>query len=224
MRRQLFFMSFFAVLLLSTPSIAQAAPKAGGACTKVNSTTGTGTSKLKCQRINGKLIWVKSTTTSSVGTLNNPVPMGTSLSVGTFAYQIQGIEFGLDEEICETNPFNDGCDFDSNLDPIVDPNSDFNWAAVTVSATNKSKTAAKPGSVFYTTFALVLPSGQLLKSEIFALGNNDFSSVEVIPGGTGSGRIFFQIPKSIKTLKSLILIRDQSSLFSSKDYYFRLEW
>jgi hypothetical protein len=63
-----------------------------------------------------------------------------------------------------------------------------------------------------------------LGSEIFALGENDFSQLQVIPGGSGSGRIFFQVPKAITTLKSLLVIRDSSSFTSTKDVYFKLEW
>lgn len=211
-------------LTLGFPAASSAAAKAGATCTKLNQTTGSGASKLTCKKVNGKLVWTATTTGSSVGTMSNPVPVGGSLTVGNFNYQVKGIEFGLDGEICDTNPFNDGCTLDDNFESIVDPNAKFNWAAVTLSATNKSNKVAKPASLFLTTFSLVLPNGQLLKSEIFALGENDFSQVEVIPGGSGSGRIFFQIPKTIKNLKSLIVIRDESSLFGSKDYYFRLEW
>ena len=213
-------------MLLSfvVPQSASAAVTAGASCTKLNSTSGSGSSKLTCQKVKGKLVWVKTPAGSALGSISNPAPMGTALTVGNFAYQVKGIEFGLDDEICNANPFNDGCKLDDNFNSIVDPNSQFNWAAVTINATNKSNKVGKPASLFLTTFSLVLPSGQLLKSEIFAIGDNDFSKVEIIPGGSGSGRVFFQIPKSITSLKGIMVIRDNSSLFSTKDYYFRLEW
>jgi len=213
------------VLVLTwTPEMAIAAPKAGGSCAKANQTSGSGSAKLVCKKVNGKLVWTKSVTTNPLGSINNPVPSGGSLTVNGFSYKILGIEFGLDEEICETNPFNQGCTYDDDFNSIVDEDANFNWAAVTVSATNKTSSIGRPGSQFLRTFSLVMPNGQLLRSEIFALGDSDFGQVEVIPGGTGEGRIFFQIPKALKSLKSLIVIRDESSFTSVRDYYFRLEW
>ena len=190
---------------IAIPSPSYAAAKAGAKCTKVNQTSGSGAAKLTCKKVNKKLVWVKTPAANPMGTASNPVPMGTDLTVGDFSYRLDGIEFGLDAEICASNSFNDGCTYDDDYKAIVDPAATFNWAAVT-------------------TFSLVLPSGQLLGSEIFALGENDFSQLQVIPGGSGSGRIFFQIPKAITTLKSLLVIRDSSSFTSTKDVYFKLEW
>jgi len=215
------------VLGLAFPISANSASvvaKAGGVCSKLNQTSGTGAAKLTCKSVNKKLVWVKTPVTNPVGTMSNPVPMGSSLTVSDFSYRLDKIEFGMDAEICKSNSFNDGCTYDSNYDPIVDPNSTFNWAAVTVTAVNKSKVIAKPAALFMRTFSLVLPNGQLLGSEIFALGDNDFSQLQIIPGGTGSGRIFFQIPKTITNLKSILVIRDSSSFLNTKDYYFKLEW
>lgn len=209
---------------IAIPSPSYAAAKAGAKCTKVNQTSGTGAAKLTCKSVNKKLVWVKTPAVIQMGTASNPVPMGTALTVTDFSYRIDGIEFGLDDEICASNSFNDGCTYDDNYKAIVDPASTFNWAAVTVTAVNKSKVIAKPAALFVRTFSLVLPSGQLLGSEIFAFGDNDFSQLQVIPGGSGSGRIFFQIPKTITTLKSLLVIRDSSSFTSTKDVYFKLEW
>lgn len=215
--------SFFTILaLVSGGSYATAAAKSGSPCPKVNQTSGSGTSKLICTKINGKLLWSKSNKTNSMGTVSNPVPMGTAQLAGDFTYQINGIEFGIDSEICKTNSFNSGCTLDDNFDGIVDPNASFNWAAVSMTATNKTAKVAKPAELFMKSFSLVLPNGQLLKSEYFASGDEDFSKVEVIPGGTGTGRLFFQIPKSIKTLKTLMVIRTLSFSTGSKDYYFTL--
>lgn len=209
-------------IAIASPSYAAA--KAGAKCTKVNQTSGTGAAKLTCKSVNKKLVWVKTPAVIAMGTASNPVPMGTALTVTDFSYRLDGIEFGLDDEICASNSFNDGCTYDDDYKAIVDPASTFNWAAVTVTAVNKSKVIAKPAALFFRTFSLVLPSGQLLGSEIFAFGDNDFSQLQVIPGGSGSGRIFFQIPKTITTLKSLLVIRDSSSFTSTKDVYFKLEW
>lgn len=209
---------------IAIPSPSYAAAKAGAKCTKVNQTSGSGAAKLTCKKVNKKLVWVKTPAANPMGTASNPVPMGTDLTVGDFSYRLDGIEFGLDAEICASNSFNDGCKYDDDFNAIVDPAATFNWAAVTVTAVNKSKVIAKPAATFVKTFSLVLPSGQLLGSEIFALGENDFSQLQVIPGGSGSGRIFFQIPKAITTLKSLLVIRDSSSFTSTKDVYFKLEW
>lgn len=209
---------------IAIPSPSYAAAKAGAKCTKVNQTSGSGAAKLTCKKVNKKLVWVKTPAANPMGTASNPVPMGTDLTVGDFSYRLDGIEFGLDAEICASNSFNDGCTYDDDYKAIVDPAATFNWAAVTVTAVNKSKVIAKPAATFVKTFSLVLPSGQLLGSEIFAFGENDFSQLQVIPGGSGSGRIFFQIPKAITTLKSLLVIRDSSSFTSTKDVYFKLEW
>jgi hypothetical protein len=210
------------LLLISGGSFANAAAKSGSTCSKFNQTSGSGTSKLTCTRVNGKLQWSSSSKTNSVGTVSNPVPMGTAQQAGDFTYRIDGIEFGIDQEICKTNSFNSGCTRNDDFDGIVDPNSTFNWAAVRMTATNKTDKVAKPAELFMKTFSLVLPNGQLLKSEYFALGDEDFSKVEVIPGGTGTGRLFFQIPKSIKSLKTLMVIRSLSFSTGSKDYYFTL--
>lgn len=223
MKRLITFLSI--VLIFScAPSTSYAAPKAGDSCKKANQTTGSGNSKLICKKVSGKLVWTKSVVANPLGSMSNPVPSGGSLTVSGFSYKILGIEFGLDEEICDTNPFNQGCTYDDDFNSIVDEDANFNWAAVSVSATNKTNSIGRPGSQFLRTFSLVMPNGQLLRSEIFALGDSDFSQVEVIPGGTGEGRIFFQIPKTLKSLKSLIVIRDESSFTSVRDYYFRLEW
>jgi hypothetical protein len=209
--------------IVFSPS-SNAAIKAGSSCTKVNQTSGSGATKMTCKTVKQKLVWVKTPSSNPLGTISNPVPMASSLAVGDFTYRIDSIEFGLDEEICASNSFNGGCTFDDNFDAIVDPNSKFNWAAVKVTAANKSAVIAKPAALFMKTFSLVLPSGQLLGSEIFAVGDEDFSQLQIIPGGSGSGRIFFQIPKTIKTLKSLLVIRDSSSFLKTKDFYFTLEW
>jgi hypothetical protein len=211
-------------LVFSAPGIASAAAKAGSKCSKSGVTTGSGAAKMTCKKVNNKLVWVKTPAKPTLGSISLPVPNGGSLLIGGFEYKIMGIEFGLDKEICKTNPFNDGCTYDDQFNPIVDPKSNFNWAAVTISASNKSNTVSRPGSLVSRTFSLVLPSGQLLKSEIFALGDNDFSQVEVIPGGTGVGRVFFQIPKSITSLKALIVIRDESNFLKVQDFFFTLEW
>jgi hypothetical protein len=209
---------------IAIPSPSFAAAKAGSSCPKLNQTSGSGAAKLTCKSVSKKLVWVKTPTSNPLGTASNPVPMGSALAVGDFTYRLDGIQFGLDAEICASNSFNDGCTYDDAYKAIVDPASTFNWAAVTVTAVNKSKVIAKPASLFMKTFSLVLPSGQLLGSEIFAFGDNDFSQLQVIPGGSGNGRIFFKVPKSITTLKSLLVIRDSSSFLSTKDVYFKLEW
>ena len=205
------------------PVASFAAAKAGSSRTKLNQASGIGASKLACKSVSKKLVWIKTPTSNPVGTIGNPVPMGSSISVSEFFFIVDGIEFGLEAEICKNNSFNDGCAYDDNYESIVDPDSTFNWAAVTVTASNKSKVIAKPASLFVKSFSLVLPSGQLLGSEIFAFGDNDFSHLQSIPGGSGSGRIYFQVPKSITTLKSLIVIRDSSSFLNTKDYCFKLE-
>lgn len=203
---------------------AQAAPKSGSACSKVNQTSGSGSNKLKCAKVNGKLVWASAGNGSTLGTVSNPVPMGTAQLAGDFVYRIDGIDFGIDAEICDTNSFNDGCTINDDFDGIVDPNATFNWAGVRITATNKTDKISKPAELFMKTFSLVMPNGQLLKSQAFALGDGDFTKVEVIPGGTGSGRLFFQVPKSIKTLKTLMVIRSLSFSTGSKDYYFTLAW
>ena len=223
MKRAMLILILFATSIVAVQP-ANAAVKAGATCTKLNQSSGSGASKLTCKLVNKKLVWVKTPATSAVGTVGNPVPMGSALVVGDFSYRIDRIEFGLDEEICATNSFNDGCTYDDEFEPIVDPDSTFNWAAVTLTAVNKSKVIAKPAALFVRTFSLVLPNGQLLGSEIFAFGDNDFSQLQIIPGGQGSGRIFFQIPKSITSLKSIMVIRDGFSFTSTKDFYFKLDW
>lgn len=224
MKRAILSLILFFATTVVVVQPAEAAVKAGSTCTKLNQTSGSGPLKLTCKKVSKKLVWVKTPVTSAVGTVSNPVPMGSALVVGDFSYRIDGIEFGLDEEICASSSFNDGCTYDDEFKSIVDPDSTFNWAAVTLTAVNKSKVIARPGRLFVRSFSLVLPNGQLLGSEIFAFGDNDFSQIQVIPGGQGSGRIFFQVPKSITSLKSIMVIRDDSSFTSTKDYYFKLEW
>jgi hypothetical protein len=223
MRKSIFVAISILIALAFLPN-ANAAVKVGSPCTKEYSTSGSGALKLTCKKVNKKLVWTKTPVSNVLGTINNPVPMGSSLVVGGFSYRIDNIAFGLDEEICESNSFNEGCTYDSDFNSIVDPASKIYWAGVTMTAANKSNVIAKPAALFMKTFSLVLPNGQLLESEIFALGNNDFSQLQVIPGGSGSGRIFFQIPKTITSLKSLLVIRDSSSFTAIKDYYYKLEW
>ncbi len=222
--KRILIVGFSIALIIGLPQTSNAAIKSGSTCPKLNQTSGSGAAKLTCKMVNKKLVWVKTPAANPLGTISNPVPMGESLVVGDFSFRIDGIEFGLDAEICDSNSFNDGCTYDDNFDSIVDPDSTFNWAAVTITAANKSKVIAKPAALFMRTFSLVLPNGQLLESEIFAFGDKDFSKLQIIPGGNGTGRIFFQVPKSITTLKSILVIRDSSFFNGTKDFYYELKW
>lgn len=206
----------FASLSIETGN---AAVKAGTSCSKLNQTSGSGLSKFTCKKVSGKLKWVATPSAPTLGSISNPVPMGTSLTISKFTYVINALEFGMEEEICASSAFNDGCTFDDNLDPIVDPDADFYWAAVNITALNRSAGIAKPAG-FDTTFYLVLPNGQLLRSDFFTMASNNFGDVQVIPGGKGTGYIFFKIPNENTSLKTLIVIRDSTSFLAVKDYFF----
>jgi len=203
--------------------VGNSAVKAGTTCAKLNQTSGSGSSKFTCKKVSGKLKWVATPVAPALGSISNPVPMGTSLTISKFSYVINALEFGMEEEICANNAFNDGCTFDDNLDPIVDPDADFYWVAVNITALNKSAGIAKPAG-FDTTFYLVLPNGQLLQSDFFTMASNNFGDVQVIPGGKGTGYIFFKIPNENTSLKTLIVLRDSTSFLAVKDYFFTVNW
>lgn len=228
------------VLLWSSPS--EAASIAGSSCTKAGSTTISSNRKFTCIKSEKALIWNKgvtitksiptskatpqpsSTPSPILGSFLLPVPMGTSLKDGGLTYTLNSVKFNVDSTVCTATSFNSGCTVDSNLNNIVDPASPFSWISVTFTVQNSS-TDIKNLNGFLTQFNLVLPSGTLLKSDDYVSGYHPLlSDIQVIPGGTGTGDVLFQVPKAITSLKTLLVLRDSGDLSNQHDYYFQIVW
>jgi hypothetical protein len=149
--------------------------------------------------------------------------MGTTLKDGDLTYTLNSVKFNLDSVICTANGFKDGCTFDSNLNSIVDPKSSISWIAVSFTVRNSSEEIKNPEG-FGTQFNLVLPGGTLLPSNDVSGYDPLLSNIRIIPGGTGTGDVLFEVPKTINSLKSLLVLRDFSDFSNQHDYYFQINW
>ena len=233
-------------LMWISPS--QAAVVAGSKCAKAGLTSTFSGKKFTCIKSGKVLIWktgvvtVKTipTTKSSpepikvvpkpsptpspaLGSFALPVPMGTTLKDGDLTYTLNSVKFNLDSVICTANGFKDGCTFDSNLNSIVDPKSSISWIAVSFTVRNSSEEIKNPEG-FGTQFNLVLPGGTLLPSNDVSGYDPLLSNIRIIPGGTGTGDVLFEVPKTINSLKSLLVLRDFSDFSNQHDYYFQINW
>ena len=232
-------------LLAASPG--QAAGKAGLKCVKLGATNISQGKSYKCVKFGKYLFWNTGITTSNslpsstlpthstatptptptptpiLGSISLPVPMGSSIKVGDLTYSIKSIDFSVDAAVCAGNRFNDGCGYDADLNPVVDPASKISWAAVNFSVGNSSMEIQTPDS-YLTRFNLVFSSGQLLQNSTFIAGYPLLTDLQILPGGVAAGAILFEIPKSASSLKNILVIRNTNSIFNSGDYYFQLNW
>jgi hypothetical protein len=230
-------------------SSAQAAVTPGASCSPVGMTIPYAGKKFTCIKSGKKGVWNKGSVITKItspnagtsktstespspstpatpkfGSFALPVPTGGSLQVGKVAYQIAKVDFNVNSAVCAGNGFNDGCTYDDNFQSIPDPKSTFTWTAVSVTAVNKSGEIVSP-QTYGINFYLVLPNGQLLQNNIFTSGfPNQLSDINIIPGGTGTGTVLFEVPKNVNSLKTVIVLRDSTGFISSSDYYFEISW
>lgn len=206
--------------IVCTSVIPAYSSKVGEKCSKSGLTIGVGTKKLTCSKKGKSLVWVK-TPQIPVGSFSRPVPMGAAMKIGGIEYTVTRLNLDSNQVICASNPFNAGCKLDDELKSAVDPNSPVTWVTVSIRAKNLTSVIAKPGG-FDKTFYLTYTNGQLLQEEDFVLFTNNFSELELITSGTGSGDVAFALPKSGPGLGSLLVLRDSSNLLKPKDYYFQI--
>jgi hypothetical protein len=234
-----------AASLTTTPS-SQATTKTGAKCAKKGIVSNSAGKSFTCVKIGKFLIWgpgysinkpvptnspapvvtptPKPTPVATLGSIGAPVPAGSPLKIGDLTYTINTVTFNIDPILCAANSFNTGCKTDDNLAGIVDPASTATWVAVSFNVQNAGTGIASPAG-FSTQFDLVLPSGQLLENQDFVFGYPSLlSDVRIIPGGSGTGSVLFQVPKSVTSLKSFLVIRDQGESFTPTDYYFQISW
>jgi len=236
-------------LLAGTFSVvpsSQAATKTGAKCAKKGIVSNSAGKSFTCIKVGKVLIWStgnsinkpiptaspvplvtptqKPTPTATLGSIGAPVPAGSPLKIGDLTYSIDNVKFNVDSVLCAANSLNTGCKSDNNLLGIVDPASPTTWVAVNFTVHNAASAIASPAG-FSTQFDLVLPSGQLLENQDFVFGYPSMlSDVSIIPGGSGSGAVLFQVPKTVTSLKSFLVIRDSGESFTPTDYYFQISW
>ena len=230
-------------LLCAAPS--EAVTKTGTKCAKKGLISNSGGKTYTCLKIGNFLIWSpgysinkpipststpskptsspKPTPTPTLGSISMPVPASSPLKIGTLTYTIDKVLFNVDSAVCAGNGLNSGCKLDDNFNAVVDPTSTTSWVAVNFTVQNSGADIANPAG-FLTGFNLVLSNGQLLENQDFVVGYPRLSDVRIIPGGSGSGAVMVQVPKSVTSLKSFLVIRDSSHGFSTNDYYFQISW
>jgi hypothetical protein len=216
--------SFF----LLAPVSAQAAT-VNKACSKAGQTTGSGSMKLTCKKVSGKLKWVstpavskpaKSTPTPAapkVGSFSSPVPVGTFATIGDFKYRLDSSANDITAAVCESNGFNTGCTYDSNFNRIIDPKATGRWISISVTAVNTGQEIARPAG-YATSFELVLPNGKLQSNDSTGI-DGDLDAVSLIPGGQATGVITFYLEKNVM-IPDLIVLRDRVSFTNSATVYY----
>jgi len=216
--------------LLLIPVSAQAAT-VNKSCAKAGQTSGSGSMKLTCKKVSGKLKWVstptgakpakstKPTTPAApkVGTFSSPVPKATFANVGSFKYRFDSSANDITSLVCEANGFNEGCSYDSNYNKIIDPKAVGRWVSITVTAVNTGQEIARPAG-FLTSFELVLPNGKLLANYSTSI-DEDLDAISLVPGVQASGVITFYLEKSI-SIPDLLVVRDRGSFTNSDTVYY----
>jgi len=157
-----------------------------------------------------------------LGSAGNPAPRGTALVAGKLQFRVDSSLQSVTKEICADNGSREGCTYDSAYNGIPDAKSSVSWQAINMSVTNLDNKIVNIGS-FDRTFKIALPSGQLRDAQYISVKDALNDSVQLIPGGSATGRLYF-MSKSGAAFKELLVLRDTSNWPSSTtDYYFSLK-
>ncbi len=162
------------------------------------------------------------TDASALGSKENPVPIGTPLTIGDLVYTIKKVEYNIDTKLCAADGTNTGCVIDSNGVASVDPTDTNSWVSVTFSVQNNATATASPDGIS-TAFFINLPNGDLAWSDDLIFGYPLLSDVNIAPAGTGTGTVNFQVPKTLTHLNSTLELGDSSN-GDTVNYYFQISW
>ena len=128
----------------------------------------------------------------------------------------------MTKEICASNGSRLGCTYDAKYNGIVDVSSGITWQALTMTVTNLDKKIVNVGS-FDRTFKIAQPNGLLRDAQYVSVKDALNDDVQLIPGGSTTGRLYF-VSKNGATFKELLVLRDSSNWpTSTADYYFSLK-
>ena len=162
------------------------------------------------------------TDASAMGTKDNPVPIGTALTIGDLVYTIKKVDYNIDAKLCAADSTNTGCVVDSKGNASVDPTNTNTWVSVTFSVVNNATATASPAGIS-TSFFINLPGGDLAWSDDLVFGYPLLSDVNIAPAGTGTGTVNFQVPKTVTHLNSTLELGDSSN-GDTVNYYFQVSW
>ena len=214
----------FATTLIAsyqTSIVSAATPKKGLVCSKIGQTFGKGSKKLTCAPVT-KLRWLSTPVKPPAGSIFAPANVNQSIRIGNADFAVKEIDFGIGVEICQQNPFNEGCVLGPKLQGLVDVNSDVRWIAINVEIENGYQNTFAPSFNDYV-FYLVQENNELIENNVAAVISKSLFDLSIETGESGSGQVVFSVPKSIGSLNPLLVIRDQSTK-TTKDYYCLLDW
>lgn len=200
------------IALVLGGSTAASAAKAGGSCSKVNSTTVSGSKLLKCTKKGSKKVWVSAGT--AYGSSSAPAPIGSSVKIGSASFALTSVEEGIDSWICDENSFNDGCTWGDGLDVIVDPASTKKWLRFNMDVTNNGSDIFEP---YFGDVGVIVNGKIIWQGWLQPTVSGGVDDLTVLTGTTDSGALYVQIPKG-STTTQLVL---RPNLFEKKFYFFK---
>lgn len=154
----------------------------------------------------------------AIGTVSNPVPAGTKITIGKVAFRIEGTNNAVMSQVCADNGLRDGCTYDAKYNGIPDPKATVWWYAIKASAFNLDSKIVDITSLDRR-FKLVSEAGLLIEGDSASLEDNLLAFGQIIPGGSATGRFYFKVPVGV-SVKTLLVINDQSNWpISEADYY-----
>ncbi|MEN9923534.1 MAG: hypothetical protein RIS09_1048 [Actinomycetota bacterium] len=188
--------------------------KNGASCKTVGKVVNQKGKKFKCTKTGKKKVW-KEIKAAPLGSLQRPVPFGTSLRIGDFKYALTSIQPGVNQEICNFNMFNDGCTTNGNFDPIPDPAYDETWYRFIFTAQNVGNQALDP------TFEDIGVSslGTVEWEGIFQpVAPDRLKDLTVLPGSTATGAWYVSVKNG--SIPTLLVV--QIGYWDKKLYFFKL--
>lgn len=198
--------------LLAAGSTPAFAAKAGGSCSKVNSTTVSGTKLLKCTKKGSKKVWVSAGV--AYGTSGAPAPIGKNVKIGSANFDLQSVEEGIDGWICEENSFNDGCTWDDDFNVVVDPTSTSKWLRFNLDVTNSGSDIYEP---YFGDVGVIVNGKITWQGWLQPTVSGGIDDLTVLSGTTDSGSLYVQVPKGSSPTQLIL----RPSLFEKKFYFFK---
>lgn len=205
-----------AVLIATSLIIGGATPamaaKAGGSCSKVNSTTVSGTKLLKCTKKGSKKVWVSAGI--AYGTSAAPAPVGTAVKIGTASFTLESVEEGIDAWICDENSFNDGCTWDDDFNTVVDPAATKKWLRFNVDVENTGSSIYEP---YFGDVGVVVNGKITWQGWLQPTVSGGLDDLTVLSGTTDSGDLYVQVPKGSSPTQLIL----RPNLFEKKFSFFK---
>lgn len=162
------------------------------------------------------------TLSGSVGSFGNPAPRSTTIVAGKLQFRVDGSLQSVTKDVCANNGSRLGCTYDTNYNGIPDVHSEVSWQAITMTVSNLDKKIVNVGSLDRT-FKIAQSNGQLRDAQYISMKDALNDDVQLIPGGSFTGRLYF-VSKNGTTFQDLLVLRDSSDWpNSTADYYFSLK-